>query len=68
MAVEYRAKAGDVLDDVCRRHYGRNDMLTAVLTANKGLAAIGPVMPAGLLITLPDAPIPVATATLRLWD
>jgi phage tail protein X len=68
MAVEYRVKAGDVLDDVCQRHYGRTDMLTAVLAANKGLAAMGPVMPAGLLINLPDAPVPVATASVRLWD
>lgn len=68
MAASYRTKAGDVLDDVCLRHYGRNDMVLVTLAANKGLAAVGAVLPAGLLVVLPDAPALVAVATVRLWD
>lgn len=68
MADDYIAKAGDVLDDVCLRHYGRVGVLDAVLAANRGLAAIGPVLPAGHKIRLPDPPTPVTAAIVRLWD
>lgn len=67
MAVDYRTKDGDVLDDLCWRHYGRADMVVAVLEVNRGLAAKGAILPAGLLVSLPDAPAPV-TAAVRLWD
>lgn len=67
----YRTKDGDVLDAICARHYGDTPhRVEAVLDANPGLAAHGPVLPSGILIELPvveddatDAP-----ATIRLWD
>ena len=59
---------GDMVDLVCRRHYGRRrGAVEAVLEANPGLAARGPVLPAGVEILLPDLPSP-GPAIARLWD
>lgn len=57
-AARYVSLAGDVLDHLCWRHYGREwDTTEAVLTANPGLAERGPTLPAGIVITLPYLPI-----------
>ena len=56
----YRTREGDVIDAVCRRHYGREaGAVEAVLEANPGLAEIGPVLPPGTLETI---------ETVKLWD
>lgn len=47
-----------MLDELCRRHYRREDAVPAVLAANPGLAAAAAVLPAGLEIELPDLPPP----------
>ncbi len=49
---------GDVLDDICWRHYGREDAVPDVLRANPGLADAQPVLPAGQVVLLPDLPPP----------
>ena len=66
----YRTKEGDVIDAVCRRFYGREaGAVEAVLEANPGLAELGPVLPAGTVIQLPDLPRPLETIeTVKLWD
>ena len=66
----YRTSDGDVIDAVCRRYYGREaGAVEAVLEANPGLADLGPVLPAGVLVTLPDLPRPLETIpTVKLWD
>ncbi|ONF43266.1 phage tail protein [Marinobacter lutaoensis] len=65
----YRTKDGDVLDAVCLAWYGRaRGVVEAVLAANPGLAERGPVLPAGILIELPEFNrTPVNEATIRLW-
>lgn len=68
--MDYRTSDGDILDDICTRYYG--DLawtLEAVFAANPGLAARGPRLPAGLLITLPEiADEKRAAPTIRLWS
>ena len=66
----YRTKEGDVVDAVCRRYYGREaGAVEAVLEANPGLAELGPMLPAGALVTLPGLPRPLETIeTVKLWD
>ena len=66
----YTSRDGDVVDDVCRRHYGREaGAVEAVLKENPGLAEKGPVLPAGVEIHLPDLPRPLETiSTVKLWD
>lgn len=66
--MKYRTKQGDVLDLICHRHYGADAYdLAAVLEANRGLADRGPILPAGVIIDLPDLATPAKT-TIRLWD
>lgn len=54
---QVRARAGETLDALIWRVRGLGpDDLPAVLAANPGLAALGPVLPIGTIVTLPDAP------------
>jgi phage tail protein X len=71
--VTYRTKDSDMVDLICFRHYGRTAKVTeAVLAANPGLAARGPMLPAGVEIVLPDFGTPdkrpVEKETIRLWN
>ena len=68
----YSTKDGDMVDLICFRQTGRTAGVTeAVLAANPGLAARGPVLPAGVAIVLPDFGTPedkpVEKETVRLW-
>lgn len=64
------AQAGDTLDYLCWRHYGATDnrVVEGVLQANPGLAALGPVLPAGTVVRLPTVLQPAQTKGVRLWD
>lgn len=68
----YVTAQGEMLDAICKRHYGCERGATeAVLAANPGLAARGPVLPMGLEIVLPDLPPAETTprrATVNLFD
>ena len=67
MSTLYRTIDGDMLDAICKAQLGSEAHAPAVLDANPGLAALGPVYPAGVLISLPDVSEPVATGQIRLW-
>lgn len=60
---------GDMLDAVCKRHYGRESAVPLVLSANPHLAGQPAILPAGLEIILPDIPeTPEADPPeIRLW-
>ena len=66
-----QAEAGDTVDSLCWRVLGTTSAVTEqVLARNPGLADLGPVLPAGLSVDLPDA-ADLATATrptVKLWD
>jgi P2-like prophage tail protein X len=59
---------GDVLDALIWQHYGRGDVLAAVLEANPSLARLPPVLTAGLVVELPELPLPVEAPVIRLWS
>jgi phage tail protein X len=65
------AQQGDTADLLCFRHLGRTGGVTErVLEANPGLAALGPVLPVGTVVELPD-PADAAPRTndlIQLWD
>lgn len=64
------AAQGDTVDSICWSYYGRTAGVTeAVLEANPGLADLGPIIPHGTTVTLPDA-VPQAEQrqTVNLWD
>jgi phage tail protein X len=65
-----RALQGDMVDAICRRVYGdESGFVEAVLDANPGLAALGPVLPEGTRLTLPEIqPEPTQEPLVTLWD
>ncbi|UBM11737.1 tail protein X [Cupriavidus metallidurans] len=63
------AMQGDTLDAICQRVYGRTAGVTeAALEANTGLADLGPVIPHGTVIDLPDTPQQPTVQRVQLWD
>lgn len=63
-------RQGETVDLVCRRTYGRTRAVTeAVLAANPGLAAKGPILPMGTVVIIPDrAPATTQAPLVSLWD
>lgn len=66
MRVAY-ALQGDTVDLVSQRCYGATTMVVAILKANPGLAACGPILPMGTRIMLPPA-LPAIVKTHNLWE
>ena len=69
--MQVRALSGDTVDMVCWRHLGRTQGVTeAVMVANPGIAGIGPTLPAGHLVYIPDTITQVRAdlRTVKLWD
>ncbi|WP_130100497.1 tail protein X [Siccibacter turicensis] len=63
------ALQGDTLDVICVRHYGRTlGVVETVLTANPGLAELGPVLPHGITVELPDVQTSSVQETVNLWE
>lgn len=66
---QLRAIEGDTADLICYREYGTTQGVTEqLLELNPGLADIGPVIPVGTLVNLPDAPVAKTSNTINLWD
>lgn len=64
------AVQGDTLDALCYRYYGAlAGALEAVLAANPHLAELGPILPTGTPVELPNQ-VEQATDTqmIQLWD
>ncbi len=62
---------GETVDAICWRALGRTkDVTEQVLALNPGLAGLGPALPAGTVVILPDlsAAAPVVRETVNLWD
>jgi len=68
--MKYRTRVGDVLDAICAKHYGDTPhRVEGVIAANPGLAALGPVLPSGLIIVPPEIEDTAQERpTIRLWD
>lgn len=65
------AQQGDTVDLLCHRHLGRTGGVTErVLETNPGLAALGPILPVGTAVELPDADAaaPRTNDLIQLWD
>lgn len=70
MNTTVRAQQHDTLDAICYRAYGTTQGVTEqVLTANPGLAELGPLLPHGTPVVLPAIPLVTQRApTVQLWD
>lgn len=68
--MKYRTKDGDVLDAICAKNYGDTPhQVEDVFVANPGIAALGLVLPSGLIIKLPEIEDTAQERpTIRLWD
>jgi len=65
-----RARQGDTLDALCWRHLGiTQDVVEQALQINPGLADLGPVLPHGTLVELPEPPANTPLVpTVHLWQ
>ena len=70
MSQTYIASAGDTVDFIAWRFYGTTGarVVERVLEANKGLADLGPELPAGMRVTLPELDTRGEQAGVKLWD
>lgn len=65
----YTTVDGDMVDDIAFGRFGRSEAaVEAIFAANPGLAARGPVLPAGVTIRIP-LPVEKDRAEMaRLWS
>lgn len=64
----YLTRHGETLDAIAWRVYGTEQAVHAILLANPGVTYQSAELPAGLLLTLPDAPASDRQVqTVRLW-
>lgn len=73
MSERVYAHQGDTLDKLCHRFYGTTAGVTeAVLDANPGLCELGPLLPIGTPVDLPERSAahlqPAATTSIQLWQ
>lgn len=70
MTTTYTTRDGDTVDFIAWKFYGAttNQVVEAVLAANRGLADYGPQLPAGLAITLPEIAAPAKAKGVKLWE
>lgn len=68
--MKYITRDGDTVDFIAWKYYGStsNQVVETVLAANRGLADYGPILPAGVVITLPEIEAPKKSQGIRLWD
>lgn len=69
--MQVRANQYETLDALCQRALGRTAGVTeAALDINPGLADLGPFLPMGTVVNLPDATQATQTkaALVQLWD
>lgn len=65
--VAYRAAAGDVLDAVAWRQYGRESAVADMLAADPAASRRPTVLPAGALVALPARAAPISRPVVQLW-
>jgi phage tail protein X len=60
---------GLTVDVVCQIRYGRTAEVTELmLDANYGLASLGPMLPIGTKLILPELRHRTVKTVIRLWD
>ena len=70
MPLTLTAAQGNTLDALLWREAGLGaDALLAVLEANPGLADLGPILPPGTRVVVPDLrPAPSDLPLIQIWD
>lgn len=52
----YTTQGGEMLDEICFAHYGKDNKSTEVLKVNPHLSNLDFILPAGIKISLPVEP------------
>lgn len=67
---KYSTKDGDTLDEIAYKYYGNtnNKVVENIIGANFGITNHGPILPAGILIELPELKRSVEKQRVKLWD
>ena len=64
-----RSIQGDTIDLICYRYYGKTAGVTEqVIEANPALVNIGPILPNGTEVYLPEQTATAEKTTISLWD
>jgi len=67
--MDVRTVQNDTLDSVMWRYLGTTENIERVIEINRHLRHYSPVLPAGVVITLPEAaPAPQTKKMVKLWD
>lgn len=65
----YRTQDGDMVDQIAADRFGKSSGSTeAILAANKGLADLGPKLPAGTVLVIPIPEVQDRQQSTRLWS
>ena len=67
---QYLTKAGDTLDEIAYRYYGNtnNKVVERILEVNFGISQYEALLPAGVVIELPEVKQSTETCKVKLWD
>ena len=67
---QYLTKEGDMLDEIAYRYYGNTSNLVVenIINANFGISDYEPILPAGILIELPEMKQTIEKRKVKLWD
>lgn len=65
-----RDEDGERIDRIARDLYGseHGGSVELLLRANPGIARLGPVLPQGTVLTVPERPAKAETAELQPWE
>lgn len=68
--IKYVTAQGDTADYIAWKQYGTQGGLVTekLLDANPGLAEMGPVLPAGIVVYLPTLDVAATTQGTKLWS
>lgn len=64
----YISDEGDMVDMIAYRRFGDSTATAAILDANPGLAALGPVLERGVVIRIPVPIKKDRSQSTRLWS
>jgi len=67
--MKVRSVQGDTIDLICFRYYGKTAGVTEqVIEANPELVNIGPILPNGTEVYLPEQTATAERTMISLWD
>lgn len=67
--MKVRSVQGDTIDMICFRYYGKTAGVTEqVIEANPKLIDIGPILPNGTEVYLPEQTATAERTMISLWD